>query len=163
MEQQLERLTNLVTNPYAWIFFTFLISLPYILKFVRRCYSKNLQESMEKEESCTLEFQKSKERKSIRNFTLIGFFSLVIVSYIFIYQLLDIHHKFEVFMMISFSIMIFFALFRMLKEFQVLKKKNCNDVIVGYQYVRIIGILISIILIVMLILLALKVNELNIF
>jgi heme/copper-type cytochrome/quinol oxidase subunit 4 len=160
MVQQLERLT---TNPYAWVFFGFIILLPYILKFLRRFYPKHWQEVMQKEASCILEFQKSKERKSIRNFTLIGFFLSVMVSYVFIYLVLDIHYKFEVFIITIFLIMVIFALFRMIKEYQVLKKKNCNNVIIGYKYVKIIGILIIIALIVMLISLALKVNELKVF
>ena len=85
----MEKLKYLFANPYAWLFFAFIFTLPYLLKYMRRFYSEELQKKMKKEEVCIMEFQQKPEMKRMRKIVFIGFVLSVSVSYIISYILMD--------------------------------------------------------------------------
>jgi len=87
-ELQLERLTNLVTNPYTWIGIAAIFSLIFILPYIRRFYPKSWQEAMAKEEACSLEHHHKPEMKLVRKIINIGFLSMLLISYVLSFHLL---------------------------------------------------------------------------
>ena len=141
-ELQWERFENLVTNPYTWAFFIFAMSLPYFLRYIRRFYPEKLQEDMKKEEACTLEYQRKPEIKLIRKIVLFGFLSSLLISYLIVYYLLDnIENKFKLWLDIFLGLSVMIMIISGVLEHRVKKDKNCNDVIVGYKFMKIVGIM----------------------
>ena len=138
-EKQIEMLTNLVSNPYTWLFFAFVISVGYILQYMRRFYPKSWQEAMAKEEACTLEFQKKHEMKLIRKIVLLGFLSSLGISYLIVYYLLEnIENKFRLCMDIYLSFSVVIMIIAGVLAHRIKKDKNCNDVIFGYKFMKIV-------------------------
>lgn len=84
-EQALYSLKYLLTNPYVWLFFIFIICLPYVFQYMRRFFPKKLQEQMAKEEACNLEQQQKPETKRmLKNMyiaLLISLATSIVVSY----------------------------------------------------------------------------------
>jgi len=141
-ELQIERLTNLLTNPYTWLLFTFTMLLPYILKFIRRFYPKSWQEAMAKEEACTLEFHKKPEMKLVRRIITIGILSTIFFSYILVFHFLkNLENPLNTFRNIFLSSAMFIVAISIYYESKIKKDKNCNDVIVGYKFMKIVGII----------------------
>jgi len=141
-EKQIEMLTNLVNNPYTWLFLGFIVSLAYILQYMRRFYPNHWQEAMAKEEACTLEFQKKPEMKLVRKITLIGFLSMIFISYILSFHLLsDLVNPLDTFTKIFLSGAMFIMAISIYYQSKIKKDKNCNDVIVGYKFMKIVGII----------------------
>ena len=92
-ELQMERLTNLVTNPYTWLLFAFAISLPYILKYLRRFYPDNVRKKMEKEEACMIENNAKPKVKQLNRIFLLSMFTIPTLFFSVLYLLnYDILH-----------------------------------------------------------------------
>jgi len=141
-EQQTQMLTNLVTNPYTWLFFVFIIALPYVLQYLRRFYSKSWQKAMAKEEACRLEHHKKPEMKLVRKIINIGFLSMLFVSYVLSFHLLtDLVNPLKTFTYIFFGGAMLIMAVSIYYESKIKKDKNCNDVIVGYRFMKIVGIM----------------------
>ena len=141
-EKQIEMLTNLASNPYTWLFFVFVISVGYILQYMRRFYPKSWQEAMAKEESCTLEFQKKPEMKLVRQIMTIGILSTIFISYIMAFYLLkDLGNPLNTFTNILIGGAILIIVISIYYESKIKKDKNCKDVIVGYKFMKIVGII----------------------
>lgn len=139
-ELQWERFENLVSDPYTWVFFIFIMSLSYILQYLRRFYPKSLREKMEKEEACNLEYQKKPEMKLVRKIILFGLLFSIIISYLITYNLLqNLGNKIETFRNILLGIYIPIILTTLFYEYKTTKDKNCNDVIVGYKFIKWVG------------------------
>ncbi|HFD14653.1 MAG TPA: hypothetical protein ENJ34_05035 [Epsilonproteobacteria bacterium] len=143
-EQQLEMLTSLVTNPYTWVFFICVISLPYILLFIRRFYSKSLREKMEKEEACTLEHRENPKVQLLSKIILISFFVSIFISYLTAYYLFDdIEEKFDTAVSLFWGMMFIVMIISGYFDDKLTKDKNCNDVIVGYKYLKFPNIILT--------------------
>ena len=161
-EQQTQMLSNLVTNPYTWIFFGFIIALSYILQYLRRFYPKHWKEAIAKEEACHLEYRKKPEMKLVRKITNIGFLSILLISYVLSFHLLtDLVNPLDTFKNIFLSGAVFIMLISIYYQSKIKQDKNCNNVIVGYKYIKIVGIVEIIIFIILLIIFVLK--ELKVF
>ena len=141
-ERQWCMIKNLVTNPYTWVFFVFALSLPMILRYIRRFYPKSLQEAMEKEEACTLELNRRPEMKRLRKFMFIGLFCVVLISYLLSFYLLsdvvDPLMRFYKVLVIGIIIVIVPFIYY---ENKIRKGQDCKDVIVGYKFIKIVGII----------------------
>jgi hypothetical protein len=149
-ELQMERLTNLVTNPYTWLFLVFAMSLGYILQYIRRFYPNHWQEAMAKEEACTLEFQKKPEMKLVRKIIQIGFLSMLFISYILAFHLLkDLENPLTTFRNILYSGAMIIAGIAIYFEYKIKKDKSCKDVIVGYKFIKMVGIIEIVFILVM--------------
>ena len=136
-EQQLERLTNLVTNPYTWLFLIFAMSLPYLLKYIRRFYPSTLREKMDKEEACTIAHQKKPEMQFVQKILVFGLLFSIVVSYVITYQLLsNLENSLRTFQNIFLGIYFPIMLVGLFYEHRIAKNENCNDVIVGYKYLK---------------------------
>jgi len=156
-EQQSEMLTNLVTNPYTWVLFAFAMTLPYILKFLRRLYPKHWQEAMAKEEACTLIHQQKPEMKLVRRILTIGILGIVLLSYIIVFHVLsDVVNPLDT--VINFVAIgaIPVVLTAVSYENKIKKEKNCNDDFVGSKYMKVIGIVLGIVFFILLLIVALK-------
>lgn len=133
-----------------WVFLIVIVSFGYLLQFtlmyIRRFYPKSWQESMEKEEACTLEYQRKPEMKFIRKLVFIGFISTILISYILSYHLFsNIEYPFKIFLKIFLTGAVIIMIFTLYYESKIKKDGNCNDTIAGYKSLKILGI-ISIIL-----------------
>ncbi len=141
-EVQWEMLKNLATNPYTWVFLGFIFSIGYFMQYMRRFYPKSWQESMAKEEACNLEYHKKPEMKLVRKIINIGFFSMLIISYVLSFHLLtDLVNPLDTFKNIFLSGAVFIMLISIYYQSKIKKDNNCNNVIVGYKFIKIIGII----------------------
>jgi len=145
-EQALERLSNLASNPYTWILFIFIMSLPYILKYLRRFYPEKLRKKMDKEEACTLEYQQKPEMKFVRKIILIGMLSVIFISYFvsfyFLTNLINPLATFRNLFLIGALIVVIIAISF---ESKIKKDENCNEVVVGYKYLKFPNFILTII------------------
>ncbi len=143
-DQALERLLNLINNPYTWGLFVFVMALPYILKYMRRWYPKSWQESMAKEEACTLEYQQKPEMKFIRRILSIGLVSVVLISYVLAYYILpNIEYHLKTFRDLFLIGAVIIVILTIYFESKIKKNKNCNDVIVGYKYLKFPNVILT--------------------
>ena len=79
----MEKLKYLLANPYWWLFFAFMLSLPLLIKYIRRFYPKELQEKIMEAEACVLKRNKKPEIKRIQFFFNIGIlFALIIGAFV---------------------------------------------------------------------------------
>jgi hypothetical protein len=141
-ELQWERLENLVTNPYTWVLFVFAMSLPYVLKFSRRFYPKKLQEKMKKEEACTLEFNQKPKIKFLNKVMVTGMASSIVISYLITYHLLsNVEKQLSMFVNLLASMILLIVIIIAFLQSKVKNDKNCNDVVVGYKFIKIVGII----------------------
>ena len=141
-EQQTQMLSNLVTNPYTWIFFGFIIALSYILQYLRRFYPKSWKKAMAKEEACHLEYRKKPEMKLVRKIINIGLLSMLLISYVFSFHLLtDLVNPLNTFTFIFYAGAMLVIAVSIYYQSKIKKDKNCNDVIVGYKFMKIVGII----------------------
>ena len=144
-ELQWERFENLVTNPYTWVLFIFTMFLPYILKYIRRFYPKKLQEKMNKEEACTLEFNQQPKIKFLNKVMTTGMISSVVISYLITYHLLsNLENKLSMFIDLFGSMLLSIALIISILQSKVKNNKDCNDVIVGYKYLKFPNIILTV-------------------
>jgi len=136
-ELQWERFENFVTNPYTWLLFVFTVSLPYILRYIRRFYPEKLQENMKKEEACALEFNQKPKIKFLNKVMTTGMISSVVISYLITYHLLsNLENKLSMFVNLFASMILLIVLIISILQSKVKNDKDCNDVIVGYKYLK---------------------------
>ena len=141
-EYQFIMLTNILTDPYTWLVLGFIISVGYILRYIRRLYPKSLQEAMEKEEACTLRYQKNPEIKLIRKIINMGLLSMLFISYILSFHVLtDLVNPLYTFMNIFLSGAVLIIVIGDYYKGKIKKDKSCNNVIVGYKFIKIVGII----------------------
>lgn len=141
-----ERAMNLLTNPYTWVLFIFVMLLPYILKYIRRFYPESLREKMEKEEACTLEYQENPKVQMLYKIIQASFFISIFVSYLTVYHLFDsIENKFKTAFNLFVGIMSFIVIVGVYFDYKLSKDKNCNDVIVGYKYLKFPNVIVTIV------------------
>jgi len=146
-EKQIEMLTNLVTNPYAWVFFIFTMSLPYTLIFIRRFYPEKLRDKMEKEEACTLKYNQKPEVKLYNNLVLLGMSGSVVISYFISYYLVDnvddkLRLSINIFSGMVLVIIVIIGIYEYITRKD--KDKDCSEVIVGYRYLKFPNIILTV-------------------
>ena len=133
-ELQLERLTNMINNPYTWILVVFAMTLPSILKYIRRFYPESLCEKMEKEEACALEYNQKPQIKSYNKLVIFGIYGSIAISYIISYYFFEnIENKWNLFIKILSGLILVGLIPIAIYEFRTRKDKECSDVIVGYK------------------------------
>ena len=128
----MEKLKYLFTNPYTWLFFAFILSLPYILTYMRRFYPKELQKQMEKEEACTLKRNQKPEMKTMLKNVRLGSLFAFLISVLIAYSS---ENSLEVFKTFFLIIMMPIFIYAMAMEYKINKNKNCNHVSVKYMLV----------------------------
>ena len=128
----MEKLKYLFTNPYTWLFFAFILSLPYVLTYMRRFYPKELQKQMEKEEACTLKRNQKPEMKTMLKNVRLGSLFAFLISVLIAYSSENSLEVFKTFFMI---IMMPIFIYAMAMEYKINKNKNCNHVSVKYMLV----------------------------
>jgi len=130
----------------------FSFSLTYVLKHMRRFYPAKLQEKMAKEEACTLKVNKKPEMKAMRKNVFIGFVLSIIISYIISYYLIaSVDNTFRTFTNIFIGLFSLVAIYAMVTEYKINKDKNCNDMIVGYKFMKWVGIFMGLVFVIALI------------
>ncbi|PTB88174.1 hypothetical protein C9925_00015 [cyanobacterium G8-9] len=154
-ELQIERLTNLLTNPYTWIGIVAIFSLTFILPYIRRFYPQSWQEAMAKEEACNIEHQQRPEIRRLRNIFFINSIFIVLICYLYVYQILEFEdNKILIIKAFSRPIDVFIILVSMLillagvimtfYEKKIVGKKNCENVIVGARVMNFFGYILGI-------------------
>ena len=128
----MEKLKYLFTNPYTWLFFAFILSLPYVLTYMRRFYPKELQKQMEKEEACTLKRNQKPEMKTMLKNVRLGSLFAFLISVLIAYSS---ENSLEVFKTFFLIIMMPIFIYAMAMEYKINKNKNCNHVSVKYMLV----------------------------
>jgi len=141
-EQALERLENLITNPYAWLLFAFIMSLSYILKFLRRFYPESVRQKMEKEEACTFEHQQKPQMIFVRKVVTFSFLPIIFISLIVSHYFFPMIKGLFVYLLLVGMIPI--AIWAMYVEYKISKDENSNDVIVGYKYLKFPNIILTV-------------------
>jgi len=154
----MEKLNYLLTSSYIWLFILFSFSLPYLLKYMRQLYPEHVRKKMELEEACQLEYNQHPKIKRIRKYLTFSILFFIILSYIISYYLLSpserTFQKFaNLFICFSMPIVIYFGVV----EYSVYKEgKNCKEVIVGYKFMKWLGILEVLIIVSLMIFLGIK-------
>ena len=128
----MEKLKYLLTNPYSWLLFAFILSLPYVLTYMRRFYPKELQKQMEKEEACTLKRNEKPEMKTMLKNVRLGSLFAFLISLIIAYFA---ENSLEVFKTLFMIIMMPIVIYAMVMDYKINKNKNCNHVSVKYMLV----------------------------
>ena len=140
----MEKLKYLLANPYAWLLFAFILSLPYVLTYMRRFYPKELQKKMEKEDACMLEATQRPEMKTIRRNALVGIVLSVGISYIISYHLMELScDSLKTFLNIFSALISFVVVYMIVAEHKInkgKKDKNCSKIYTKREIIMQIGI-----------------------
>ena len=135
-EQLLESLNNLISNPYTLIFLGLIF--PFILLFIRRFYPEDLRRRMEKEEDCTLKLQQKPQMTLARKVLLFGGLVIAVISFIVSHYVFPtIKDLFINLLLVGIMPMVIWVLY---VDYKLGKDKNCNDVVVGYKFMKWFGI-----------------------
>lgn len=136
-EQALQHLKYLLTNPYTWLLLIFTICVPYVLKYMRRFYSKKLQEQIKKEEACNLELHQKPEMQRTRKNMMVGTFISFGVSVAISYFSENFLGTFEIIFVSMIGIV---ALYGGIVEYRVSKGKKCLKIYDKRELLTQIGI-----------------------
>ena len=140
----MEKLKYLFTNPYTWLFIVFVFALPYVLKYIRRFYSKELQKKMEKEDACMLEANQRPEMKIVRRNALVGIVLSVGISYIISYHLMELScDSLKIFTNIFSVLISFVVVYMIVAEHKINKGKKdkiCSKIYTKREIIMQIGI-----------------------
>ena len=140
----MEKLKYLLTNPYVWLFFAFVLSLPYVITYMRRFYSKELQKKMEKEDACMLEANQRPEMKTMRRNALVGIVLSAGVSYIISYHFIELScDRLKTFLNILSALISFVVVYMIVAERKInkgKKDKKCLNIYTKREFIMQIGI-----------------------
>jgi len=137
--QAVEHFKTIFTNPYTWMMFAFILTLPYLLKYMRRFFPKKLQKKIEKEEACDLEYRQQPEIVRLRKKLIIGIIISLIVSAFISYL---IEESWRIFTYIFASMITIVVLYAVIVEYILSKNKyiNCLKIYNKREILILIGI-----------------------
>ena len=99
---------------------------------------------MEKEEACTLEFNKKPKIKFLNKVMLTGMVSSIVISYLITYHLLsNLENQLSMFINLLGSMILLIVIIISILQSKVKNDKNCNDVIVGYKYLKFPNVILT--------------------
>ena len=152
----MEKLTYMFANPYSWLFISVVVGLPFLLKLMRHLYPETLRKRMEEEEACILELYQNPKLKRLRKGLFLALGVSIGVSYVAGYHFIDSPNPLRTSLNVFYPIMILAALYLGVVEYKITKGKNCNDVIVGYKYLKRIAITEAAIIVVLMLITVVK-------
>ena len=152
----MEQLKLLLTNPYSWLLIGVVVGLPFLLKLMRRLYPESLRKRMEEEEACTLKLYQNPKIKRLRKGLFLALSVSIGISYAIGYHLIDSSNPLRTSLKVFYPLMITAALYIGVAEYKITKGKNCNDVIVGFRYIKWAGIVVAVIIAMTLIIIGMK-------